>query len=419
MDYSKQKWLGIAVFTYRRPWHTQRVLESLKKNPVSKLYIFQDGLRDEKDREDWQKVSDLIRGVDFAETEVFISDANKGLANSIIEGVDYVFSKHDRVIALEDDIRLSSQYLDFMNACFDKYERNPLVSCIAGGGCPVELPPDYGFDAFCSYRMSSVAWGTWKDRWQQYSRDYTLLAKILRDSEKKAILDQCGSDICSIMQAQVMGKSDSWALFWTLMQLDNKQVCVLPSRYLAQDIGHDGEKGTNSVNFTTRFDTVLYDERCTDWNLPGQISVDGRIMTQIARVLNNPPRENVLSSHYSISRKWIECLQKDRSFAEYFAQKEIHTVYIYGASDMGQLLFKQIKDLVDVKGFLVHDKEKEEFCGCRIFDFCDEITLCNENILVTPVHDWDYIVYSVSKRFGKQNFIHLHKMLDEMLIDWR
>lgn len=406
--------LGIALFTYRRPEHTRKVLESLRANHPEKLYIFQDGLRDEKDREDWQQVSDLIRSVDFTETELFISDTNKGLANSIIEGVNYVFSKHNRVIALEDDIRVSNQYLDFMNTCFEKYENNPTVSCIAGGGWPLDIPPDYGFDVFFSYRSSSAAWGTWKDRWQQYSRDYTLLAQIIREPEKKHIYDQCGSDVYNIMHAQVDGKCDSWAIFWCLKQIYNKQVCVLPTRYLAQDIGHDGGKGTNSVTYTTRFDTDLWNGEKTSWNLPEQVSVDGGIMTQIARVLNHPAPEYRLHSYYSITQKWIECLQKGDSFADYFSQKGIHSVYIYGTSDLGRLLFEQVKDLVNVKGFLVYAKTDKVFCGQKVFDFGDDITLRGANILVTPVHDWDYIVYSLKKRFGRQNLIHLHKMLDEI-----
>lgn len=405
--------IGMALFTYRRPWHTQQVLESLKKNAIDKLYIFQDGLRDEKDREDWQRVSDLICGVDFVPAEIFISDINRGLANSIISGVDYVFSKHDMAIALEDDIRLSSQYISFMRACFCRYRDNPEVSCIAGGGWTVELP-ESGYDAFFSSRMSSIAWGTWKDRWQQYARDYTLLARILKDPEKKKILNQCGADIEAIMWAQLLGECDSWALFWTLMQINNKQVCVLPTQYLAQDMGHDGVNGTNSVTATTRFDTVLYDGGERDWNLPDQVSVDRKVMEQIGRILNMPLPEKRLDSYYSITRQWIECLQKGRSFEDYFAQRGISSVYIYGAADMGRLMFEQIKDLVEVKGFLEYHKSRMEFCGCKVFDFSDDLVLAKAYILVTPVHDWDYIVYSIEKRFGMQNFIHLKTMLDEI-----
>lgn len=405
--------IGIALFTYRRPWHTQQVLESLKRNAIDKLYIFQDGLRDERDREDWQKVSDLIRGVDFVPTEIFISDINRGLANSIISGVDYVFSKHDMAIALEDDIRLSSQYISFMHECFCRYRDNPEVSCVAGGGWAIELP-NSSYDAFFSLRMSSIAWGTWKDRWQQYDRDYTLLARILHDPEKKKILNQCGTDIETIMRAQLLGECDSWALFWTLMQINNKQVCVLPTQYLAQDIGHDGVKGTNSVTATTRFDTVLHDGGKRGWNLPNQVTVDSKVMGQIGRVLNMPLPEKRLDSYYSITRQWIECLQKRFSFGDYFAQRGISSVYIYDAADMGRLMFEQIKDLVEVKGFLEYHKSRMEFCGCKVFDFSDDLVLGKAYVLVTPVHDWDYIVYSIEKRFGMQNFIHLKAMLDEI-----
>ena len=405
--------IAVALFTYRRPWHTRKVLESLRKNPIDRLYIFQDGLREEKNREDWQKVSDLIRSVDFAETEVHISDTNHGLANSIVSGLDYVFTKHDCVVTVEDDICLSGEFLGFMYACLEKYKANNEISSIAGGGCPVDIPKDYRYDVFFFYRFSCKAWGTWKDRWQQFSRDYTLFAKIMRDKEKKELLDLCGSDLYATMTAQVLGRCDSWALFWALTQINQKQVTVLPSKYLAKDIGFDGINSTHNGR-TTRFDTELYEGSIKDWELPDQVVIDDEIVRQIRMVLNAPLAEERLSSHYSITRKWIACLQKGCSFADYFHEKGIRSLYIYGASDMGQLLFEQVKGLVDVKGFLERDKSRAEVCGCKVYEFSDNIRLENENIIVTPVHDWEYIVYSVNKRFGQQNFIHLMRMMDEL-----
>ena len=60
--------IGLALFVYIRPEHAKRVIESIKRNHFEKIYVFQDGLKNEMDREGWEKVSELIKGIDFAET---------------------------------------------------------------------------------------------------------------------------------------------------------------------------------------------------------------------------------------------------------------------------------------------------------------------------------------------------------------
>lgn len=46
---------GLAFFVYKRPEHTQAVIHSIVQNTFKHIYIFQDGLRDEKDRKAWRK----------------------------------------------------------------------------------------------------------------------------------------------------------------------------------------------------------------------------------------------------------------------------------------------------------------------------------------------------------------------------
>ena len=144
------------------------------------------------------------------------------------------------------------------------------------------------------------------------------------------------------------------------------------------------------------------------------VVVNDSIMEQIKRVLNGPVRETRLETYYASTQKWIECLQKGRSFPQYFSEKGIYSVYIYGDSDLARLMIRQLEGSVKIQGILVHDKSQDTFCGYNVYDFSDNISLENADIIVTPIHDWDYIAYSVQKRFGKQNLIHLQAMLDEL-----
>ena len=49
----KEMKIGIAVFAYCRKDHLRRVLNALKENGAEKLYIFQDGLKNDAHKEGW------------------------------------------------------------------------------------------------------------------------------------------------------------------------------------------------------------------------------------------------------------------------------------------------------------------------------------------------------------------------------
>lgn len=116
--------IATVLFTYSRPEHTKRVLESLSKNTIlpDKLYIFHDGIKSTTNVEDWEKVENVIRAVDWCDCDVITSDKNKGLADSVVFGINYAFEKHDAVIVLEDDCVTHRLFIDYMVTSLIKYK---------------------------------------------------------------------------------------------------------------------------------------------------------------------------------------------------------------------------------------------------------------------------------------------------------
>lgn len=116
--------IATLLFTYNRSRHTGQVIESLKNNTVlpEKLIVFQDGVKQDEDAEEWQKVNSLVHEIDWCEKEVIVSGYNKGLAESIVSGIEYAFRENDAVIVLEDDCVAAPNFIRFMTQCFERYE---------------------------------------------------------------------------------------------------------------------------------------------------------------------------------------------------------------------------------------------------------------------------------------------------------
>src|SRR5699024_8194985 len=94
----------VLIFVYNRPIHTQRVIEALAKNNLAQntdVFIFSDAYKTEKDYENVIKTRNYISKVKnldyFNKVEVYEAKENKGLANSIINGVSKLIDKYGKV----------------------------------------------------------------------------------------------------------------------------------------------------------------------------------------------------------------------------------------------------------------------------------------------------------------------------------
>lgn len=232
---------GTGIFTYKRSEHTKRVLASLADNSVlpSKLYLFHDGLKDGEDRTEWDMVQNILETIDWCEKEIIVSDSNKGLAESIMAGISYMFETCDAVIILEDDCLPARNFMQYMGQCLEKYRFSKNVYAVSGYGWPIVLPTSES-DVYACGRISSWGWGTWKDRWSRFHRDYTILRQLRSDKELSLWLDTWGHDLENMLMNQVKGDIDSWAVFWALYVIKNKGLSINPYHSLIENIGLDG-----------------------------------------------------------------------------------------------------------------------------------------------------------------------------------
>lgn len=230
------------LFTYNRSKHTKQVLDALKQNTVlpQKLFLFQDGMKQVEDISEWEKVNVLIHNVDWCDKEIVVSEHNKGLAESIVSGINYVFEKYDAVIVLEDDCVPAPNFVRFMEQCFEKYENEKKVYSVSGYSWPIELEAVAGSDIYFCGRISSWGWGTWKDRWSVFEKDYELVKKMKQEVTSSRDLAMWGQDLEEMLLGNVRGTCDSWAVFWALNVIARQGLCINPYRSLIRNIGLDG-----------------------------------------------------------------------------------------------------------------------------------------------------------------------------------
>jgi hypothetical protein len=247
----------IVLFVYNRPWHTEQTLQALALNSEaaeSVLYIYADGPKENATIEDLKRIKEtrtIIAEKQWCKkVEIIESAFNKGLADSIINGVTMVVNKYGKVIVLEDDIVVSRGFLQFMNDSLEIYENEQQVMHISGYMFPVKerLPQTF------FYRQTSCwGWGTWANKWQYFERSPAELYRLLHESGIISMVDIDGTNqFLQQLQKNIDGILKSWGVLWHFSVFLKGGLCLHPGRSLVKNVGMDSS-GVNCDN-TTFFD---------------------------------------------------------------------------------------------------------------------------------------------------------------------
>ncbi len=252
----------IVLFTYNRPKHTEKTLSSLEANAAfkySKVYIYSDAAKSDMDIHAVNQVRDLLSNFkkkkSCVELNIITAEVNRGLANSIIDGVTEVLKKHDRIIVLEDDCLVSPYFLNFMNNSLDFYKNSNYVGSISGYSPPINIPKEYKNDIFLISRTNSIGWATWEDRWNKIDWSEKPFNIISKDYKMIKKFNLCGSDRYFRLGRQMKYNVQSWSVRFGVNQLLQGYATIFPKFSYVMDIGNDGT-GVHYTN-TQKFDVQL------------------------------------------------------------------------------------------------------------------------------------------------------------------
>jgi hypothetical protein len=247
----------IVLFTYNRPDHTKRTIESLQNNiwaDQSDLFIFSDAAKNGEDEMKVEQVRTYLSTVkQFRSVTIIEREFNYGLANNIVDGVTKIIAKHERLIVMEDDLLTSPFFLQYMNQALELYEKEDRVISIHGYIYPVrrDVP-----DTFFLIDPGSLGWATWKDRWEQYEVNGAMLLQTLQQKNLTYEFDYDNTyPFTKMLEDQVQGRNNSWAIRWYAYAILHRKLTLYPGRSLVFHIGNDGS-GTNTGS-SSEFDVEL------------------------------------------------------------------------------------------------------------------------------------------------------------------
>ena len=141
--------VAVLILFFNRPEHLKKVFEEVRKARPSRLFLYQDGPRSDKDLDGIMKCREVVDNIDWeCDVQRMYQERNYGCDPSEYISQKWAFSMADKCIVLEDDDVPSQSFFPFCKEMLDRYEHDTRITMIAGFNSDEVtegVPDDYFF----------------------------------------------------------------------------------------------------------------------------------------------------------------------------------------------------------------------------------------------------------------------------------
>lgn len=247
--------VAVLLIFFNRPSTFGKVFEEVRKARPSRLFLYQDGARGERDMTGVEACRKLCcdERIDWqCEVHRLYQEKNFGCDPSEYIAQKWAFSMVDRCIVLEDDDVPAQSFFPFCKELLDRYADDNRVWMIAGFNTD-EVTPNVGSDYFFTSIFSIWGWASWRrvvDTWDEH---YSWLdsPETVADLERlildrrffKGFIDECRRHRATDVPYYE-------TVFWASMLL-NSGLAIMPTKNQINNIGLTADATHYQASFKT------------------------------------------------------------------------------------------------------------------------------------------------------------------------
>lgn len=392
---------GIVLFIYDRPQCTEKVLESLKRNHIEELYVFQDGLGENTNKLAWEQNIDIISKIDWCKV-VYEKNEHKAssLDTQVIYGINKVFEVKDEIIVVEDDCVISSDCIEFMRNCFERYRNNKKIIDIGAYLEPIKVPVDYSSPVIAAGIPAGQVWGTWKDRWKEFQREFSLIKRIGNSMKNNSVFNSCGYPIKKILTDYwLLG---TWDLWWSIYVLIVDGISLRTTYNKVYNIGFENP-GTHTGG-KSPWVVPICDKLRSIEDFPEEVSIEPWAEAEFRRFyqkVNRKPLREREAYYRRCLEKWLEIKQQGKSFNELLSKKGMKNIAIYGMGSIGKLLVNELTEQNRIEYFIVTNKNSDSFMEYPVYSWDEKLPEDSEcvSLIVIPGYEMEEIEKQMGDKF--------------------
>ena len=230
----------VAFVIFNRPDLTAQVFERIRKARPRQLFLIADGPRTPEDAEKCARAREIAQQVDWdCEVERNFSDTNLGCGRRPASGLDWVFSRVEQAIILEDDCVPAPSFFEFCESLLSRYRDDERVMHISGDSFQLgRVRTD------CSYYFSkythSCGWATWRRAWKHYDYEIKGWEEFKRREALKTIFPDPFERAFWIKKCEPFyrgTRDDAWDYQWNCALWMRGGLSIFPAVNLVSNLG--------------------------------------------------------------------------------------------------------------------------------------------------------------------------------------
>lgn len=305
--------MNVAFLIYNRPELTRQVFAAISKVRPSGLLVVADGPNPNRpgDQERVAAARRIVEHIDWpCEVRRNYSEVNLGCRRRVASGLDWVFSKVDEAIILEDDCLPDPSFFHFCSELLDRYRGDERIMHISGANLQADKCGKT--DSYYFSRYPYIwGWASWRRAWKYYDAELKAWPGSERVAQSKVLCNDPEELVywAAIFDKVKAGRVDSWDYAWVHACFARAGLSIVPSVNLISNIGFSDDathtlSGSPLANLPTG--------SITDVRHPAGISVSEQLDTYSFRNRINPRRgwsarvaDSVLNRHW-----WGNSLRK-------------------------------------------------------------------------------------------------------------
>jgi hypothetical protein len=241
--------ISVLLVFFNRPATFRQVFEQVRLSRPSRLFLYQDGPRNERDLPGIKACRKIAEGIDWqCDVHQNYLQENQGCDPTMYRAVVWAFSMTDKLIILEDDVVPSLSFIPFCKEMLDRYEHDRRIMMVSGFNVD-EVSSGLDEDYFFTSAFSICGWATWRRVAEEWDASYSFMDDpfCVRQLESLIKYRKVRPDLMKMFRDHShSGKEYFETIVWASMLL-NSGLAVMPSRNLVSNIGLTA----GSTHFTT------------------------------------------------------------------------------------------------------------------------------------------------------------------------
>ncbi|MBP3227960.1 MAG: hemolysin activation protein [Bacteroidaceae bacterium] len=231
--------LALLILFFNRADALEKVFEQVRLARPSRLFLYQDGPRDERDLQSIEACRRVVENIDWeCDVQRNYQEKNSGCDPSNFYAIRWGFSLSDKLVMLEDDDVPTQSFFPFCKEMLDRYEHDERIGIIEGCNCE-EVTPGVAEDYFFSNNFCISGWASWRRVFEQWEEHYDFLRNQQAVADLEALVKErdLRRDFLPMCRSHSQsGKAFFETLFYSALQL-NSQLAIVPTRNQVLNIG--------------------------------------------------------------------------------------------------------------------------------------------------------------------------------------